>query len=124
MEPSITQTLPVIAKVGINESEKSFTVGRYFFNVSSSPLPKPTEMNIAITVFTLSDWIINTLNTLNSPVNFLIVVMTAMGICNSMGIKKTKKKKDMHRNEIILVPVPYIPHGFEAHKISIKVAQE
>jgi hypothetical protein len=91
-EPSITQTLPIIAKVGINETEKSFALNTYFFNVSSSPLPKPTEMNIAITIFNLSDWIINTLNTLNSPVNFLIVVTTAIGTAIAWILKRRKEK--------------------------------
>ena len=92
-EPSITQTLPIIAKVGINETEKKVALNTYFLNVSSSPLPKPTEMNMAVTIFNLSDWITNTLNILNSPVNVVIVVATAVGTAIAWILKRRKEEK-------------------------------
>jgi hypothetical protein len=64
-KPSITQTLPIIAKVGISEN-RSFAFNTYFFNVSSPQLPKPTELGIAITLFNFYDWILNTLNIIGS----------------------------------------------------------
>jgi hypothetical protein len=92
---SITQTLPIFAKISFPKNVVHYGYNSTVPITSESGLNTTQTSSIALTVFNLLDYLINSWNALNTPINGAIAFVSGfIGILGGLFIKRSPNKKD------------------------------